>query len=416
MTVGLVSLGCAKNAADLEVRVGRMLSEGWTLSSTPDRCDTLVVNTCAFIESAREEAEREIRRALALKRKGAVKRVVVAGCYPERYPERASFFKGIDSWEGVPKKFGCQRIPGLRLSGKAFAYLKIAEGCSHRCAYCAIPAIRGKYRSRPMNAILKEARDFVRTGVRELNVIAQDPMLYGVDFKPVPGKPRPNLVTLLKALDRIRGDFMVRVLYSYPNEITDEFLEWMRTSPRAVKYVDVPLQHTDPAVLKAMARGSAVKATQEAAERIRAAVPGVTLRTTVMTGFPGETAAGFARMLADVKRMQFDHLGVFAYSPEEGTAGAAMKGRPPMKVAESRALKIMAAQKRIWDRKAKAMIGLELPALVVSPGLARLESQAPDVDGVVRFSKDDAALAPVGEFVLVRLVAAAGYDFIAELV
>ena len=416
MTVGLVSLGCAKNAADLEVRVGRMLSEGWTLSSTPDRCDTLVVNTCAFIESAREEAEREIRRALALKRKGAVKRVVVAGCYPERYPERASFFKGIDSWEGVPKKFGCQRIPGLRLSGKAFAYLKIAEGCSHRCAYCAIPAIRGKYRSRPMNAILKEARDFVRTGVRELNVIAQDPMLYGVDFKPVPGKPRPNLVTLLKALDRIRGDFVVRVLYSYPNEITDEFLEWMRTSPRAVKYVDVPLQHTDPAVLKAMARGSAVKATQEAAERIRAAVPGVTLRTTVMTGFPGETAAGFARMLADVKRMQFDHLGVFAYSPEEGTAGAAMKGRPPMKVAESRALKIMAAQKRIWDRKAKAMIGLELPALVVSPGIARLESQAPDVDGVVRFSKDDAALAPVGEFVLVRLVAAAGYDFIAELV
>ena len=416
MTVGLVSLGCAKNAADLEVRVGRMLSEGWTLSSTPDRCDTLVVNTCAFIESAREEAEREIRRALALKRKGAVKRVVVAGCYPERYPERASFFKGIDSWEGVPKKFGCQRIPGLRLSGKAFAYLKIAEGCSHRCAYCAIPAIRGKYRSRPMNAILKEARDFVRTGVRELNVIAQDPMLYGVDFKPVPGKPRPNLVTLLKALDRIRGDFMVRVLYSYPNEITDEFLEWMRTSPRAVKYVDVPLQHTDPAVLKAMARGSAVKATQAAAERIRAAVPGVTLRTTVMTGFPGETAAGFARMLADVKRMQFDHLGVFAYSPEEGTAGAAMKGRPPMKVAESRALKIMAAQKRIWDRKAKAMIGLELPALVVSPGIARLESQAPDVDGVVRFSKEDAALAPVGEFVLVRLVAAAGYDFIAELV
>ena len=416
MTVGLVSLGCAKNAADLEVRVGRMLSEGWTLSSTPDRCDTLVVNTCAFIESAREEAEREIRRALALKRKGAVKRVVVAGCYPERYPERASFFKGIDSWEGVPKKFGCQRIPGLRLSGKAFAYLKIAEGCSHRCAYCAIPAIRGKYRSRPMNAILKEARDFVRTGVRELNVIAQDPMLYGVDFKTIPGKPRPNLVTLLKALDRIRGDFVVRVLYSYPNEITDEFLEWMRTSPRAVKYVDVPLQHTDPAVLKAMARGSAVKATQEAAERIRAAVPGVTLRTTVMTGFPGETAAGFARMLADVKRMQFDHLGVFAYSPEEGTAGAAMKGRPPMKVAESRALKIMAAQKRIWDRKAKAMIGLELPALVVSPGIARLESQAPDVDGVVRFSKDDAALAPVGEFVLVRLVAAAGYDFIAELV
>ena len=415
MTVGLVSLGCAKNAADLEVRLGRMLSEGWTLSSTPDHCDTLVVNTCAFIESAREEAECEIRRALALKRKGKVKRVVVAGCYPERYPERISLFKGVDSWEGVPKKFGCQRIPGLRLSGKAFAYLKIAEGCAHRCAYCAIPAIRGKYRSRPMNAILKEARDFVRTGVRELNIIAQDPMLYGVDFKQQPGKPKVNLVTLLKALDRIRGDFVVRVLYSYPNEITDEFLEWMRTSPKAVKYVDVPLQHTDSDVLKAMARGSAVKATQEAAERIRAAVPGVTLRTTVMTGFPGETAASFARMLSDVKRMQFDHLGVFAYSPEEGTPGATMKGRPPMKVAQSRALKIMAAQKKIWDKKAKSMLGAELPALVVSPGVARLESQAPDVDGVVRLGAEDAAIAPVGEFVLVRLVEVSDYDFIGEL-
>ena len=209
---------------------------------------------------------------------------------------------------------------------------------------------------------------------------------------------------------------MVRVLYSYPNEITDEFLEWMRTSPRAVKYVDVPLQHTDPDVLKAMARGSAVKATQEAAERIRAAVPGVTLRTTVMTGFPGETAASFARMLSDVKRMQFDHLGVFAYSPEEGTPGATMKGRPPMKVAQSRAIKIMAVQKKIWDKKAKSMLGAELPALVVSSGVARLESQAPDVDGVVRFSAEDAAIAPVGEFVLVRLVEVRDYDFIGELV
>ena len=325
MTVGLVSLGCAKNAADLEVRAGRFISEGWTLASDPDRCDTLVVNTCAFIESAREEAEREIRRAVSLKRKGQVGRVVVTGCYPERYPERASRFPGVDVWEGVPKKFDCQRVPGLRFSGKAFAYLKVAEGCAHRCSYCAIPGIRGKYRSRPLRAILKEARDFVRTGVKELNVIAQDPMLYGVDLR---GKGKVDIVSLLRAIDRIRGDFRVRVLYSYPSEITDGFLEWLRTSPRAVKYVDVPLQHTDPSILKAMARGSAVKATREAAARIRAAVPGVTLRTTVMTGFPGETAEIFARLLADVKRMQFDHLGVFAYSPEEGTPAAKMPGRP----------------------------------------------------------------------------------------
>ena len=433
MTVGLVSLGCAKNAADLEVRVGRLLAEGWTLAPNPDRCDTLIVNTCAFIASARDEAEREIRRALALKRKGQVKRVVVAGCYPERYPERAVRFPGVDGWEGVPKKFDCQRVPGLRLSGKAYAYLKIAEGCAHRCAYCAIPAIRGGYRSRPLRAILKEARDFVRTGVKELNLIAQDPMLYGVDLKhgirnskPQPPnhqttKPPnhqtsklPNLVTLLKALDRMRGDFRVRVLYSYPSEITDEFLEWMRTSPRAVKYVDVPLQHTDPAILKAMARGTAVKATQTAATRIRAAVPGVTLRTTVMTGFPGETAEAFARLLSDVKRMQFDHLGVFAYSPEEGTAAAKLEGRPSAKVAERRALKVMAVQKKIWAKKAKAMLGREFTALVVAPGLARLESQAPDVDGVVRFAENGGQTL-VGTFVPVRLTAVRGYDFIGKL-
>ena len=346
-------------------------------------------------------------------------------------------FPGVDGWEGVPKRFDCQRVPGLRLSGKAYAYLKIAEGCAHRCSYCAIPAIRGSYRSRPLRAILKEARDFVRTGVKELNLIAQDPMLYGVDLRHSTSTPKretgnsklqtpnskletlnskletPNLVTLLKALDRMRGDFRVRVLYSYPSEITDEFLDWMRTSPRAVKYVDVPLQHTDPVILKVMARGTAVKATQTAAARIRAAVPGVTLRTTVMTGFPGETASAFARLLADVMRMQFDHLGVFAYSPEEGTAAAKLEGRPPAKVAERRALKVMAVQKKIWAKKAKAMLGKEFPALVVAPGTARLESQAPDVDGVVRLARNGTQ-ASVGAFVTVRLTAVRGYDFIGE--
>ena len=404
MTVGLASLGCAKNAADLELRLGRLVSAGWTLSADSGRCDLLIVNTCAFIASARDEAEREIRRALSLKRKGLVKRVAVTGCYPERYPERAAMFPGVDAWEGVPKRFGCQRVSGLRLSGKAFAYLKIAEGCAHRCAYCAIPSIRGGYRSRPLRAILKEARDFVRTGARELNVIAQDPMLYGVDMK---GR-KTGIVDLLKALDRMRGDFKVRVLYSYPSEISDAFLEWMRTSPRAVKYVDVPIQHTDPAVLEAMARGSAAKASLAAAERIRAAVPGVTLRTTVMTGFPGETAGSFKRLLSDVRRMRFDHLGVFAYSPEEGTAAAEMKGRPSAKVARDRALKVMAAQKRIWAEKAAEMVGGTYRALVVSPGVARLESQAPEVDGVVLLK----SAAPEGDFADVKLVAVRGYDFI----
>ena len=438
MTVGLVSLGCAKNAVDLQVMAGHLVKAGHSLAPDPDRADAVLVNTCAFIGPAREEAVSEILRACELKRAGAVKVVAVSGCFPQRYPDKCAelfpdvdVFLGIDTidrivaalekaMDGRRARFSCRPdphrvfdppVPGLRLTGKAFAYLKIAEGCAHKCAYCAIPGIRGKYRSRSPKALLAEAKSLLASGVKELNVIAQDPMLYGVDF-PKRGK-RKDLVWLLRELDSIEGDFWVRVLYSYPSEITDEFLEWMRTSPHAVKYIDVPVQHTDPAVLKAMARGSAVKATLEASERIRAAVPGVTLRTTVMTGFPGETADAFARLLADVKRMAFDHLGVFAYSPEEGTAAAKLEGRPPAKVAERRALKVMAVQKKIWAKKAKAMLGKEFPALVVAPGVARLESQAPDVDGVVRLA-GNGAQAPVGAFVPVRLTAVRGYDFIGE--
>ena len=293
-------------------------------------------------------------------------------------------------------------IPALRLTGAAFAYLKVAEGCAHRCAYCAIPAIRGKFRSRPLKSVLAEARALVKTGVKELNVIAQDPMLYGVDFR-----DGTNLVTLLRALDKIPGDFWVRVLYSYPSEITDAFLDWMNTSPHAVKYIDVPLQHTDPKILQAMARGSAVKATREAAERLRAAVPGVPLRTTVMTGFPGETPAAFTRMLADVKRMSFDHLGVFAFSPEEGTPAAKLPRRPSLAVAERRAGEVMALQKRIWSAKARKYVGRTFRALVVAPGVARLASQAPDVDGVVRLRR----AAEVGTFIDVTIAKVRGFDF-----
>ena len=461
MTIGLVSLGCAKNAVDLQVMSGHLLKAGHTLAPDPDNADVILVNTCAFIESAREEAVAEIARACELKRAGRCKAVVAAGCFVQRY--RAEVLKafpdldavlGVDARDhiaevvgeatrvslprasrssrgsgtlaasgtprgsgalaasknaavppGMPKKVFDPPIPALRLTGAAFAYLKVAEGCAHRCAYCAIPAIRGKFRSRPLKSILAEARALVKTGVKELNVIAQDPMLYGVDFR-----DGTNLVTLLRALDRIKGDIWVRVLYSYPSEITDEFLDWMNTSPHAVKYIDVPLQHTDPNILKAMARGSAVKATLAAAERLRAAVPEVTLRTTVMTGFPGETPATFKRMLADVKRMSFDHLGVFAFSPEEGTPAATLPRRPSLAVAERRAGEVMALQKRIWSAKARTYVGKTFRALVVAPGVARLASQAPDVDGVVHLR----SAAEVGAFVDVTIEKVRGFDFEAK--
>ena len=230
-TLALISLGCAKNAADLEVMAGNLLKKGCVLSPDPDRADVAIVNTCAFIASAREEAEREIARALALKAAGRYGRVVVAGCYPQRYPKARAKFPGVDAWQGVPQEWIESAMPALRLTGKAFAYLKIAEGCAHRCAYCAIPSIRGKYRSRPVRAILREAKALLASGCRELNVVAQDPMLYGRDFK---DGGKTNLVSLLEKLDALPGRFWIRVLYSYPSEIDDDFIVWLATSPHAV--------------------------------------------------------------------------------------------------------------------------------------------------------------------------------------
>ena len=402
-SLALVSLGCAKNAVDLQVRAGNLLKSGCTLSPDPDRADVVIVNTCSFIESAREEAEAEILRALELKRRGQYKRVVVTGCYPERYPKLKGAFPGVDEWIGVPHDWEEPKMPALRLTGKAFAYLKIAEGCVHRCSYCAIPSIRGKYRSRPMSAILREARALIKTGCRELNVVAQDPMLWAEKGKTLPD--------LLWALDKIPGEFWVRVLYSYPSEITEDFVIWMCTSKHAVRYVDVPIQHTVPAVLEKMNRKRAIEQSRCAAEVLREVIPDVTVRTTVMTGFPGESEARFQELLADLKRMQFDHLGAFAYSPEEGTKGAKMRGRCSSEVARERERLVMAQQERIWKLKAKRMLGKTFVALVVAPGVARMASQAPDVDGVTYVDCDE-----VGEFVNVRLEKVKGFDFIGAVV
>lgn len=405
-TLALVSLGCAKNAVDLQFMAGDMIKSGYTLSPDPDRADVVIVNTCSFIAAAREEAEAEILRALELKRRGRFGKVVVTGCYPQRYPGAAGNFPGVDEWIGVPKEWKDPAVPGLRFTGRAFAYLKIAEGCAHRCAYCAIPGIRGRYRSRPPEMILAEAQALLASGCRELNVIAQDPMLYGIDFKG-PKRDRIGLSDLLWALDDLPGDFWIRVLYSYPNEISGEFLDWMNNSRHAVKYIDVPLQHTVPEVLERMNRGAAAEASLAAAETLRELVPGVTLRTTIMTGFPGETEARFRRLLSDLRRMQFDHLGAFAFSPEKGTSSYSMSGRPSRVTAEKREREVMDLAAKIWAVKSGNMIGSVREALVVAPGVARMASQAPDVDGVVRIKGGE-----VGEFVKVKLAKAKDFDFI----
>lgn len=405
-SLALVSLGCAKNAADLEVMAGNLVKKGCVLSPDPDCADTVIVNTCAFIAPAREEAEAEIYRALELKRRGAYRKVVVTGCYPQRYPKAIDRFPGVDVWQGVPQEWIEPKLPALRFTGKAFAYLKIAEGCNHRCSYCAIPKIRGKYRSRPFASIMKEARALVATGCREINVIAQDPMLWRDGER--------GLVDLLWSLDAIPGDFWVRVLYSYPSEITEDYLNWMLNAKSAVRYADVPLQHTVPEVLIKMNRKQTIAASEVVADALREVIPGITVRTTVMTGFPGETEARFKQMLADLKRMQFDKLGAFAYSPEVGTKGEKMRSRPSRKVALERERAVMEQQAKIWAVKAKRMIGSVHRALVVAPGVARMESQAPDVDGVT-YLKGRAAEVPVGEFLEIKICKVKGFDFIAEL-
>jgi ribosomal protein S12 methylthiotransferase len=405
-SLALVSLGCAKNAADLEVIAGNMVKEGWVFSPDPNSADTVIINTCAFIASAREEAESEIRRALSIKKKGAFSRVVVTGCYPQRYPEAVSKFPGVDEWRGVPKKWVEPHLPALRFTGKAFAYLKIAEGCNHRCTYCAIPSIRGKYRSRPIESILREAQALIQTGCREINIVAQDPMLWK--------NSGYRLVDLLEAIDSITGDFWVRVLYSYPSEIDSAFLDWMVSSPHAVRYIDMPVQHTVAEVLEKMNRASTIDAAVLLPDIVRSLVPGVTLRTTVLTGFPGETPLRFKKLLSDLRRLQFDHLGAFAYSPEKGTKGAEMSSRPSRQEALERERLVMEQQKAIWECRSKKMVGSEFKALVVAPGVARMESQAPDVDGVT-FVKD-ALAEDVGSFIDVKIVRRKGFDFMGERV
>ena len=405
--LSLVSLGCAKNAVDLQVMAGNLLKEGCVLSPDPDRADVVIVNTCSFIASAREEAESEIARAVALKNSGNFGKVIVTGCYPQRYPKAKSKFPGVDVWQGVPSEWIEPKMPELRFTGKAFAYLKIAEGCNHRCAYCAIPGIRGRFRSRPMADILREAKALIKSGCRELNIVAQDPMLYGCDFK-----EKTRLGDLLWKLDAIKGEFWIRVLYSYPSEITEEFIDWLNNAKHAVKYVDVPLQHTVPEILAKMNRKGAIEASRVAAEVLRDVVPGITLRTTVMTGFPGETESRFNELLADLRRMQFDRLGAFAFSPEKGTKGAKMSGRPSRKIAEERERIVMAEAKKLWKIKSKKMLGGEYEALVVAPGVARMHSQAPDVDGVVYLlDSPKARRLEVGDFCRVRLERVDGFDF-----
>ncbi len=445
LTVGLVSLGCSKNLVDTQVMCGVLLTEGIELAPNPDEADAVLINTCAFIQSARDEADSEIRRAIGLKAEGKIGAIIVSGCLAQRYgKEAAEKYPDVDAWLGidhleeladivrrVTRKGAARkraildvsvpatalfepRIPALSLAGGPFAYLKIAEGCNHACAYCAIPGIRGHLRSRPVDDIAAEARELLATGVRELDIVAQDVTAYGRDRH---GGGR--LPDLLRALDGFGGKYWTRILYGYPSLVDDVLLECFASLKHLCGYIDIPVQHSHPDILRAMRRADTVKHVASLPSRLRAACPEIAIRTTCLVGFPGETEEHFRHLCDYVRESRFDALGVFAFSREEGTPAADMPDQVPAEIAEERRDRLMRIQRKVQREAAKSRIGTKTTAMLLRPAShgrweARTEWQAPDVDGVT-FVAGCGRNASPGDFVRVTLEGVRGYDLSASV-
>lgn len=438
--VGMVSLGCSKNQVDAERMLYKIQKAGYQLIEDAALADIAIINTCGFIESAKQEAIETIFEFVALKNEGRIKKIVVTGCLSERYREEVSeLIPESDAVIGI----GCnedivsvlekimegERVEAfddkekLSLTGGRVlttlsftSYLKIAEGCDNRCSYCAIPDIRGRFRSVPMENLLDEARKLAAEGVRELNVIAQDTTRYGIDLY---GKYMlPELLTELCRIEELKW---IRILYCYPERITDELLDVMAREDKIVKYIDLPIQHCDDAILKAMHRQGTEASLREVIKKIRDKVEGVVIRTTLITGFPGETEEQFNRLAEFVNEMEFDRLGCFPYSEEEGTPAAEMECQIDEEVREHRAEIIMEQQSVIAEKKNNALIGKTLE--VVTEGFdrygecwfGRSAADAPEIDGKIFFTAPDKKPFP-GCFVKVRIDDILDYDLIGEIV
>lgn len=451
LVVHVVALGCAKNLVDAEVMCGTMAANGIYLTDDPEEAHVILINTCGFIQSARDEAEAAIKEALAWKRKGLrrglLRLVVVGGCLAQRSaPEYAVKYPGVDCWMGVdsaphihqllaelidgaqapeapsqaprlaistatPQWLYDEHTPRIQSTPDTYAYVKIAEGCNHRCAFCAIPGIRGNLRSRTPESVLAECRQFLAAGVRELNLIAQDSTAYGLDLS-----PRVSLASLLREIDALPGEFWVRVLYTHPLHLTPEFLEVLGNSRHVVPYLDVPLQHIHTPILKSMGRGMDGEKTRKLLEGIREKYPRMTIRTTVMTGYPGETPEAFQELLDFVRDFQFDRLGAFAFSPEPGTpAYNIQEGKVPRKTAESRRDKLLALQKSISVARNRALMGTTMTVLLEESlgrrkWIARSQGDAPEVDQTVVVEAPAGVTLQEGSFLTVKVHRASEYD------
>ncbi|MBN1508438.1 MAG: 30S ribosomal protein S12 methylthiotransferase RimO [Sedimentisphaerales bacterium] len=443
VTVGFIALGCPKNLVDSERMLAQIAEAGLLIVGEPERADIVIINTCGFIAPAKEESLDAIRQAVKAKRKGRVRKVIVAGCLPQRAGvELLGEVEGIDAIVGLEQRDAIAQIiqdtlavakplvylgpapcsvaddrTRLRIGPAHSAYLRISEGCDHRCSFCTIPAIRGPYRSKPIPRILDEARELVGSGAVELCLIGQDTTLYGRDLK-----MKDGLASLLSQMEEISGLSWIRILYAYPTGITDALIETIARSEKIVHYLDIPVQHASDAILKAMRRPDTHDRLRKLVESLRIAIPDIALRTTLIVGFPGETQNQFDELLEFIRWAQFDALGVFTFYPESGTPAATFPDPVPDGVKQKRLEDLMLAQQEIAFARNRRRVGGELRCLIDSVegcdrARGRFYGQAPDIDSVCLIEGRPARgrrrsrLAP-GEFIRGKVVGTRDYDLL----
>lgn len=435
-----ISLGCDKNLVDSEVMLGILADRGFEMTDTEDDADIIIINTCCFINDAKEESINTILEMAEYKKTGPCKALIVTGCLAQRYkqeivdeiPEvdavigtskydeifdavdqalKGSHFLDVDDLDRLPS------VPGKRIltTGGHYAHLKIAEGCDKHCTYCIIPKIRGNYRSVPMEQLLAEVASLAEQGVKELILVAQETTLYGMDLY---GKK--SLHILLQELAKIKGIRWIRILYCYPEEIYPELIETIKNEKKVCHYLDMPIQHASDAILKRMGRRTTKAQLKETVSLLRKEIPDIVLRTTLIAGFPGETQEQHEELMEFVDEMEFERLGVFAYSPEENTPAASMPDQIPEEVKEERRDAILELQQEIAFDKAADMVGRTLYAMIEGkvadePAyVARTYADSPDIDGYVFVNTGEMLMS--GDFVKVKITGSAEYDLIGELV
>ena len=416
----LISLGCPKNLTNSEEFSARLLAKGHKMVFSPEKADEIIINTCGFIASAVKEAKEEICYALDLKQKGIVKKVAVTGCLVERFKEQVEKeFPQLDTIFSIaaqekvedalkhrgtllaplPKKLWLPEYK-MSLTAPHTAYLKVADGCNNRCAYCTIPFIRGNYRSKPMNEVLQEAKLMIENGVKEISLIAQDTTSYGIDLY---GKPR--LLELLEKLLKLKGLARLRIMYGYPHRVTKEIARLIASTDKIFHYIDIPLQHIADPVLTRMNRHCDAAQIRRTLDMLKTEVPDISLRTNFIVGFPGETKKDFNELKKFVKEYEFDNMGVFEFFREKGTAAYGME-QIPARVKHERAHELEEVQSRVIDKINKRLVGTVLEAIADGPDFGRTYKDAPDIDGKVTFTRP----VETGSIFKARVVAAQGYE------